>query len=47
MKGIVYWEINGRTGHGNAAHPLYLAKRWARWGNEKYGGGTHWVVECK
>lgn len=45
MMAIVYWEMNGKTGHGEP-FPVEYAAAWVKQLNEWYGAGTHWMVLC-
>lgn len=37
---IVFWKINGKTGHGKPMR-ADIARAWVVRGNRKYGAGTH------
>ena len=43
---VVYWDINGKTGHGSAI-PYELAEETAAAMNKKYGAGTHWIKRTR
>jgi hypothetical protein len=46
MQAVLYWKINGKTGHGDV---IDASIAWAamKTMNEAYGAGTHWVVLSK
>ena len=37
---IVFWNINGKTGHGEALE-FAIARAWVEQGNRRYGAGSH------
>jgi|ETNvirnome_6_100_1030635.scaffolds.fasta_scaffold217875_1 hypothetical protein len=37
---IVFWNINGKTGHGNPQE-FAIARAWVEQGNRRHGVGSH------
>ena len=44
--GVIYWKLNGKTGHGSAI-PFETAAACAEEMNKKHGAGTHWVKRTR